>query len=197
MNKFRWASLAMGVVLAAGAAAGAQVKEYKIDPNHSEADFSIKHLVVSTVHGAFHGVNGVVRLDPNDLTKSRVEATVDVSTVDTGVGSRDTHLKTTDFFNVAQYPTMTFTSTSVKKAGDYYDVTGDLTMHGVTKQVVLRVEAPSKSIADAKGREHRGFTATTSINRQDFGMKYQGTTPGGEQVLGDDVKIEIDIDAAA
>ena len=194
----RWAGLVAGAALVTVATvAGAQVKEYKIDPNHSEADFSIKHMVVSTVHGAFHGVNGTVKLDPNDLTKSSVDATIDVATVDTGVATRDTHLKSPDFFNVTQFPTMMFKSTSVKKDGDHYELTGDLTIHGVTKQVVLRLDAPNTSITDAKGREHRGFTATTTINRQDFGLKYKGTAPGGEQVLSDDVKIEIDIDAAA
>src|SRR6266702_3821164 len=123
MKKFGWAWLAAGLVLATGAAvAGAQVKEYKIDPNHSEAGFSIKHLVVSTVHGSFHSVNGTVKIDPNDLTKSSVDATIDVTTVDTGVAARDTDLKSPHFFDAAQFPTMTFKSTSVKKAGDLYDL---------------------------------------------------------------------------
>ena len=198
MKTIRLAGLAAGVVLAASAAAvSAQVKEYKIDPAHSEADFAIKHMAISTVHGSFHGVSGVVKFDPNNLAKSSVEATIDVSTVDTGVAQRDGHLKSPDFFDVAKFSTMTFKSTSVKKAGDHYDVAGDLTLHGVTKPVVLRLEQPSKGLDDGKGHEHRGFTATTTVNRQDFGLKWQGSTPGGEQMVGDDVKIEIDIDAAS
>ena len=198
MKMMRLAGLAAGMVLAASAAAvSAQVKEYKIDPAHSEADFAIKHMAISTVHGSFHGVNGVVKFDPNNLAKSSVEATIDVTTVDTGVAQRDGHLKSPDFFDVAKFSAITFKSTSVKKAGDHYDVAGDLTLHGVTKSVVLRLDQPSKALDDGKGHEHRGFTATTTVNRQDFGLKWQGSTPGGEQVLGDDVKIEIDIDAAS
>ena len=128
--------LAAGLLLAMGAGmASAQAKDYKIDPNHSEADFSIKHLAISTVHGSMHGVTGTVHFDPADISKMSVEATIDVSTVDTGVAARDTHLKSADFFDVAKFPTMTFKSTSVKKAGDHYDVMGDLTLHGVTKPV--------------------------------------------------------------
>ena len=176
---------------------GAQATQWKIDPMHSEADFAIKHMAISTVHGSFHGLSGVVTFDPANLAKSSVEATIPVDTVDTGVVPRDNDLKSPRFFDAAQFPTMTFKSTSVHKAGDHYDVTGDLTLHGVTKPVVLKLEEPGKEeIGMDKKSVHRGFTATTTINRQDFGLTFNGTLSSGDAVLGDEVKIEIDIDAA-
>jgi polyisoprenoid-binding protein YceI len=196
MKNARLTGLAAVVVLALGAGAmQAQAKDYKIEAAHSEADFAIKHMAISTVHGTFHGVSGVVTFDPEHVTKSSVTATIDVSTVDTGVAARDGHLKSPDFFDVAKFPTMTFKSTSVAKAGDHYDVTGDLTLHGVTKSVVLKLEPPSKEQIGMDKKPHRGFTATTTINRKDFGLSWGGTVTSGDAVLGDDVKIELDIDA--
>ena len=122
-------------------------------------------------------------------------ASIDVSTVDTGVAGRDGHLKSPDFFDVAKFPTMTFKSTSVAKAGDGYAVTGDLTLHGVTKSVVLKLETPGKAQTDPKGSK-RGFTATTTINRKDFGLLWENKTGSGDAILGDDIKIELDIEAA-
>jgi polyisoprenoid-binding protein YceI len=174
----------------------AQAKDWKIDPAHSEADFSIKHMSISTVHGTFRGLSGVIKFDPADVAKSGVEATIDVSSVDTGVAARDTHLKSPDFFDVAKFPTMTFKSTGVHKAGDHFDVAGDLTLHGVTKQVVLRLDEPGKEETGMDGKSvHRGFTATTAINRKDFGLAWGGTLKSGDAVLGDDVKIELDVEA--
>jgi polyisoprenoid-binding protein YceI len=191
-----WKWIRTVALLSAGlGVAQAQTKDWKIDPAHSEADFGIKHMAVSTVHGSFHKLSGVVKFDPADVSKSGVEATIDVSTVDTGVAARDTHLKSPDFFDVEKFPTMTFKSTSVRKAGGGYDVAGDLTLHGVTKPVVLKLETPGKEQAGQKGELHRGFTATTTINRKDFGLTWNGTLKSGDAVLGDDVKIEIDIDA--
>jgi polyisoprenoid-binding protein YceI len=190
-------SVAAVIALVAGVGiANAQAKDYKIDPNHSEADFAIKHMAISTVHGSFRGVSGVIKFDAANLAKSGVEAAIDINTVSTGVDGRDKHLKSPDFFDVAKFPTMTFKSTSVSKSGDGYDVKGDLTLHGVTKPVVLKLETPAKG-QDQKGVEHRGFTATTTINRQDFDLKWGGKTTSGDAVLGDDVKIELNIEAAA
>jgi polyisoprenoid-binding protein YceI len=175
----------------------AQATQWKIDPMHSEADFAIKHMAISTVHGSFHGLSGMITLDPANLAKSSVEATIPVDTVDTGVAPRDNDLKSPRFFDAAQFPTMTFKSTSVHKAGDHYDVTGDLMLHGVTKQVVLKLEELGKEETGMdKKSVHRGFTATTTINRQDFGLAFNGTLSSGDAVLSDEVKIEIDIDAA-
>jgi polyisoprenoid-binding protein YceI len=186
------------VVMALGTGMmSAQTAQWKIDPMHSEADFAIKHMAISTVHGSFHGLSGVITFDPANVAKSSVEATIPVDTVDTGVAPRDNDLKSPRFFDAAQFPTMTFKSTSVHKAGDHYDVAGDLTLHGVTKPVVLKLEEPGKEETGMdKKSVHRGFTATTTINRQDFGLTFNGTLSSGDAVLGDEVKIEIDIDAA-
>ena len=197
MTNVRVASWAAAVALAVSAVAmSAQAKDWKIDAAHSEADFSIKHMAISTVHGTFRGVSGTIKYDPSDVVKSGVEASIDVASVDTGVTARDNHLKSPDFFDVTKFPTMTFKSTSVTKAGDHYDVTGDLTLHGVTKKVVLKLDEPGKEETGMDGKSvHRGFTATTTINRKDFGLTWNGTLKSGDSVLGDDVKIELDVEA--
>jgi polyisoprenoid-binding protein YceI len=188
--------LAAVLTLALGAGAlHAQGSDWKIDGAHSEADFAIKHMAISTVHGSFRGVSGTIHFDAANVAKSSVEAKIDVNTVDTGVAARDTHLKSPDFFDVAKFPAMTFKSTSVAKSGDGYAVTGELTLHGVTKGVVLKLEEPGKEQADPKGAK-RGFTATTTINRKDFGLLWANKTGTGDAVLGDDIKIELDIEAA-
>ena len=198
MKRISVAGWTAAVALALGTGVmGAQATQWKIDPMHSEADFAIKHMAISTVHGSFHGVSGTITFDPANVAKSSVEATIPVDTVDTGVAPRDTDLKSPRFFDATKFPTMTFKSTSVHKAGDHYDVAGDLTLHGVTKPVVLKLEEPGKEeIGMDKKSVHRGFTATTTINRQDFGLAFNGTLSSGDAVLSDEVKIEIDIDAA-
>jgi polyisoprenoid-binding protein YceI len=197
MTSARVAVWAAAVALAVSAGAmNAQSRDWKIDAAHSEADFSIKHMSISTVHGSFRAISGVVRFDPVDVAKSSVDATIDVSSVDTGVAPRDNDLRSPKFFDTAQFPTMTFKSTSVRKDGDHYDVVGDLTLHGVTKQVVLVLEAPGKEETGMDGKSvHRGFSATTTINRKDFGLTWNGTLKSGDAVLGNDVKIGLDIEA--
>jgi polyisoprenoid-binding protein YceI len=189
--------MAAAVVVLGSGLMNAQVTQWKIDANHSEADFAIKHMSISTVHGTFRGISGTITYDPADVVKSGVEASIDVASVDTGVAARDTHLKSADFFDVAKFPTMTFKSTSVKKAGDHYDVMGDLTLHGVTKPVVLKLEEPGKSQIGMDGKSvHRGFTATTTINRTDFGLSWNGSLKSGDAMLGNDVRIELDIEGS-
>jgi polyisoprenoid-binding protein YceI len=195
MNKIRTAVTVVALAWAA-ASANAQTTAWKIDSSHSEADFAIKHLAISTVHGSFRGITGTINLDPAHIEKSSVAASIDVTGVDTGVAARDTHLKSPDFFDTAKFPAMTFTSTKVVQAGDHYDVTGDLTLHGVTKSVVLDLETPGKEQIDGRGKARRGFTATTTINRKDFGLVWNGTLKSGDSVLSDDVKIELDIEVA-
>jgi polyisoprenoid-binding protein YceI len=195
MNRIRIAGLVTALVLGA-VAAQAQSTGWKIDNAHSEADFAIKHMAISTVHGTFRGVGGVIHFDPANVSKSSVDATIDVASVDTGVGARDTHLKSADFFEVAKYPTMTFKSTSVAKGDSGYAVTGDLTLHGVTKSVVLQLETPGKEETGMDGKSlHRGFTAHTTLNRKDFGLNWNGMLKSGDAALGDEVRIEIDIEA--
>ena len=197
VNK-RIAVWAAGIVLAVSAGAmSAQTTNWQIDPAHSEADFAIKHMSISTVHGTFRGISGVIKFDPSDVAKSSVSASIDVSSVDTGVAARDTHLKSPDFFDVAKFPTMTFKSTSVVKDGDHYNVNGSLTLHGVTKQVVLKLDEPGKEEPGMDGKSiHRGFEATTTIDRKDFGLTWNGALKSGDSVLGDEVKIVLDIEAA-
>ncbi len=170
-------------------------QEYKIDPAHSEVGFGIRHMAISTVHGRFSIAEGLVKLDEADPSKDAVVATINVASVDTGTPQRDAHLKSPDFFDTAKYPTATFKSTSVRKAGDGYDVVGDLTLHGVTKPVTLHMEAPSKEQVGMDKKGHRGFSAAATIHRQDFGLTWNGTLSSGDNMLGDDVKMTFEIEA--
>lgn len=174
----------------------AQKSTYAIDPAHSQIDFGIKHMGISTVHGRFAIKDGLIELDPDNLPDSSVVATIDVASVDTGVAQRDTHLKSPDFFDTAKFPTATFKSTKIVRAGDGYDVTGDLNLHGVTKPVTLHLDSPSKEQIGMDKKPHRGFTATTTLHREDFGLNWNGTLSSGDAMLGDDVKMEFDIEAA-
>jgi polyisoprenoid-binding protein YceI len=186
-----------GFILTSGLALGvaaAQSTNWKIDPAHSEADFTVKHMGISNVHGHFGNVNGVLSLDNNDITRSSVTATVDTTTVDTGVAQRDSHLKSPDFFDVAKFPTMTFFSKQFKKVNGNLIVIGDLTIHGVTKSVTLAVEGPSKPQLDPYGMTRVGASMTTTIHRQDFGLVWQGTLKSGDVVVGDDIKVELDVE---
>jgi polyisoprenoid-binding protein YceI len=174
--------------------ASAQTSTWKIDPMHSQAYFSVKHMGISNVHGRFGGIAGTVTLDEKDLTKSTVSATIDTTTVDTGVAARDGHLKSPDFFDVAKYPTMTFVGKKLTEEGGEGKLTGDLTLHGVTKSVTLDLEGPSKEQIGPKGEIRRAFSATTSIHRQDFGLAWGGTLKSGDAMVGDEVKVELDIE---
>ena len=187
---------AFSLFLAAGSLlAQAQTSTWKIDPAHSGADFSIRHMGMTNVHGKFTNVNGTVMIDDKDFTKSSVNATVDVTTVDTGVEKRDGHLKSADFFDVAKFPAMTFVSKKISGSGDEYHVIGDLTLHGVTKTVDLTMDKPGKEQVGMDGKSvHRGFSATTVIHRQDFGLTWNGTLKSGDNMLGDDVKVELDVE---
>lgn len=184
----------IGTMLSGGIAF-AQSTSYSIDPAHSEVDFSIRHMAISTVHGRFALKGGTILLDPQDVTRSSVEAVIDVPSVDTGTAQRDTHLKSADFFDVAKFPTAVFRSEHITRSGDGYDVAGNLTLHGVTKQVVLHLDPPSKDQIGMDGKLHRGFSATTTLHRQDFGLIWNGTVKSGDNILGDDVKMTFDIEA--
>ena len=176
--------------------AHAQRVSYAIDPQHSQVDFGIKHMAISTVRGRFAITDGTIILDDKNLADSSVMATINVESVDTGVAQRDTHLKSPDFFDTAKFPTATFKSTKVTHAGEGYDVTGDLTLHGVTKPVTLHMEPPSKEQIGMDKKPHRGFSATTTLHRGDFGLTWNGTLKSGDAMLGDDVKMTFDIEAA-
>ena len=173
--------------LAMGATAAAQAGNWQIDPNHSAAQFSVRHLGVSTVRGAFTKVSGTAKYDPADPSKTALDATIEAASVDTRVDMRDKDLRSPHFLEVEKYPTITFHSKQAKAAGSgKLQVTGDLTIHGVTKEVVLDVEGPSAPIKDPWGNQRIGASATTKINRNDFGVS------GAPGVVGDEITITID-----
>ncbi len=184
---------AVAIALAAGPALAEPVS-WKIDPSHTDAQFAVRHLVVSTVRGHFGKTTGTVMMDDRNLAASTVEATVDVNTIDTRVPDRDAHLKSPDFFDAAKYPTMTFRSSKVERRGeDALEVTGDLTIRGKTRPAVFHVSY-SKPIKGPKGEDRRGFSATARINRRDFGLNWSKMVEAGP-VVGDDVQITIDAEA--
>jgi polyisoprenoid-binding protein YceI len=180
-----------GILALAAPLALAQTSTWVSDPNHSEVDFSIIHMSVSKIHGRFGNVKATIIYNQADVTKSTVTATIGVDTVDTGVDQRNTHLKSADFFDVANLPSATFTSTSVAKNGSHLTVTGNLTLHGVTRPVVLDVEGPNGSMTDPKGQVHTGFSATTTLNRTAFGIgpKFPAAMVGDEVSL--DIELEV------
>lgn len=185
------AALAAALSLPAAAA----TSTWQIDPNHSAAQFAVRHMAISTVRGAFSKFSGSVQLDDKDVTKSSVEVTIDAASVDTRVPDRDKDLRSERFFDVEKYPTLTFKSTKVEQTEPgKLKVTGDLTIHGVTKQVVLDVEGLTAPVKDPWGNQRAAANATTKINRQDFGVKWNAKMDSGGWVVGDDVAITIDIE---
>ncbi len=183
------ASIATGLSLPAGAANST----WQIDPQHSSAQFAVRHLGLSTVRGAFSKLSGTMVLDDQDITKSSVEVSIDVNTVDTREPDRDKDLRSERFFDVAHFPTMTFKSRKVEQvAPGKLRVTGDLTIRGMTKEVVLEVEGPTAPVKDPWGNQRVAVTATTKVNRQDFGVKWNAKLDNGGVVVSDDVNITID-----
>ncbi len=167
----------------------AQSETWKIDANHSAAQFSVRHMGISTVRGQFQKVSGTVQYDPKDVSKTLIDATIDTASVDTRVEMRDNDLRGPNFFDVQKYPTLTFKSKKAESAGDgKLKITGDLTMHGVTKEVVLDIEGPSAAVKDPKGNSHVGASATTKVNRKDFGVN------GASTMVGDEVTITLDVE---
>jgi polyisoprenoid-binding protein YceI len=180
----------------AALAVPALAADYSIDSAHSSAQFSVRHLMVSNVRGEFTKVTGTVSYDDAKPEAIVVNASIDVNTVNTREPQRDTHLKSADFFDAAKYPTITFKSTGAKKVSGGLEVRGDLTIHGVTKSVVLHVTELSGEMKDPWGMQRRGATATTMINRQEFGVKWNNTLDSGGVAVGDEVTITLDIEAA-
>jgi polyisoprenoid-binding protein YceI len=190
MNR-RIFTAALSALLLSGVSALAQSSTWTIDKNHSQVNFAIKHALVSTVRGSISGITGSVVWDEKDPTKSSVEATITSSTVSTNNEARDKHLKSPDFFNVEQFPTLTFKSTSVTSSGGKLQVIGDLTLAGVTKSVTLAVDGPTAPVKGQGGKLVTGFSATGTLKRSDFnfGSKF------GPTALGDDVQFTIDVEA--
>jgi polyisoprenoid-binding protein YceI len=177
-------------------ASSVMASDWSIDSAHSTAGFTVKHMMVTNVHGSFGKVAGTVHVDDKDATKDTIDATIDVASITTNEPKRDTHLKSPDFFDADKNPTITFKSSKVEKSGkNKLKITGDLTMHGVTKPVVLAVETGDKGYKDPfQGAEHRGAVATAKINRKDFGLTWNKALEGGGFIVGEDVEIEINVE---
>jgi len=169
---------------------------YQIDSAHSAAHFSVRHMMISNVRGDFTKVSGTLLLDADNPANSAVEALIDAASINTREAQRDAHLKSADFFDVEKYPEMAFRSKSVEAAGDgELRVKGDLTIHGVTREVTLNVEGPTPEAKDPWGNQRIGATATTKINRKDFGLVWNVALEAGGVLVGEDIKISIDLEA--
>jgi polyisoprenoid-binding protein YceI len=192
MDLMRRFLLLTGVVALAAPFATAQTSTWAIDPAHSQIEFVVRHLTVSNIHGRFGNLKGNITMNDADVTKSTVQVTIDVASLDTGVAQRDSDVKGANFFDTAKFPTATFASTSVAKKGMGLTVTGDLTLHGVTRPVQLDVEGPSGPVPGMDHKPHSGFEATTTINRKDFGVGPNAPAT----MVGDEIKLTIDLDVA-
>jgi polyisoprenoid-binding protein YceI len=181
-----------GILSLAGPLALAQTSTWVPDKAHSQVGFSILHMSLSHVQGHFGNIGGTITLNEADIAKSSVNVTIDVTTVDTGNSGRDSDLKGDNYFNVAQYPTATYVSTSVEKTANGLTVNGNLTLHGVTKPVTLEVEGPSGPVPGPDHKPHSGFSATATIKRSDFDLASK--MPAA--MLGDEVKLSIELEAA-
>jgi polyisoprenoid-binding protein YceI len=168
--------------------------EWKIDPAHSAAQFSVRHMMVSTVRGHFGKISGTVQFDPEAPEKAQVVAEIDVASIDTRNEKRDAHLRSEDFFFADQYPTMTFRSKRVERTGGGLRLIGDLTIRGVTREVAFDVEGPSPPIKDARGNLRTGATATAKIDRTDFGLKWNRALEAGGWTVGHEVTITVDVE---
>jgi polyisoprenoid-binding protein YceI len=170
----------------------AQTSTWNIDPAHSNAQFTVRHLGISNVTGSFTKVAGTVTLNEQDITQSQVSASIDVNSIDTRVEARDKDLKSPHFFEVEKYPTIEFKSKRIVSSGGKLQVIGDLTIHGTTREVTLDVDGPTPALTDPWGNLRRGISGTTTINRKDFNLTYNNTLKSGEAMIGDTVKIQID-----
>ena len=167
---------------------------WNIDPAHSTAEFKVKHMMIANVKGHFNVQNGVLKFDETDIANSYVEALLDAASVNTREAQRDAHLKSADFFDVEKFPTLSFKSTRIKSIGDgELAVTGDLTIHGVTRTVTFNVEGPTSPNKDPWGNTRIGLSATTRINRKDFGLTWNAALETGGILVGDEVTITLDV----
>jgi polyisoprenoid-binding protein YceI len=188
LNRKRLLAMHAVALFTLAAHAGAQTQTWYLDPNHSSAQFAVRHMGISTVRGTFNKVSGTLQ-DSTDLSKASVSVTIDATSVDTRVEMRDKDLRSDHFFDVAKYPTLTFQSKKVESAGaGKLKVTGDLTIKGVSKEVVLDVDGPTAPVKDPKGNSHRGLSATTTINRTDYGI----TADAG--MIGESIAIQLDVE---
>jgi polyisoprenoid-binding protein YceI len=170
------------------------VTTWQIDPAHTQVEFAVKHMMITTVKGRFSDVTGEIRLDETNIANSRIDIEVNVASIDTREAQRDTHLRSGDFFDVEKFPKMTFRSTKIDGALDEFTLTGDLTIHGVTRPVTFDVTHEGRG-KDPWGGERIGFSATGKIKRGDFGLTWNAALETGGFLVGDDVKISLDVEA--
>ena len=169
---------------------------WNIDPAHTTAEFKVRHMMITNVRGHFSGITGVLTSDDQDVTKSQVEASIPAASINTREPDRDTHLKSADFLDVEKFPTLTFASTNITRTGEgELEVEGDLTIHGVTRRVVFAVEGPTPPGKDPWGNTRIGWTATTKINRKDFGLNWNAALETGGILVGEDVTLTLDVEA--
>lgn len=171
------------------------ITQWRVDPSHTNVDFAVKHMMIATVRGRFAEVDGTVRLDPSNIGASRVEVSIKAASLDTRVADRDAHLRSADFLDVEKYPEITFRSTHLERTGsDHLRIAGDLTIHGVTRPVTLEVTEEGQG-KDPWGGERAGYSATTTIDRRDYGLLWnQALEQGGGWLVGHDVKITMDVE---
>jgi polyisoprenoid-binding protein YceI len=184
----------MAVAAVSYSAEALAADKYALDHAHTTVGFSVKHMVITNVKGTFGEFDGTIEFDENDLTKTTASGTIKVASIDTGNEKRDGHLKSGDFFDAEKYPEITFASKKVEKGKDGYVMIGDMTIRGVTKEIEVPFELVGK-ITDPMGKTRIGLRATAEINRQDFGVSWSKTLDGGGLVVGDNVKIELDVEA--
>ena len=167
--------------------------QWQLDPAHSAAHFSVRHLMISNVRGEFSKVSGSALLNPADLAKSKVEVTIEAASINTREPQRDEHLRSADFLDVANYPALTFRSKRIEALGaDNFKLTGDLTIRSVTKEVTFDIEGPTASVKDPWGNIRAGVSGSAKINRKDYGLVWNALTEAGGVVVGDEVKITIE-----
>jgi len=171
-----------------------QATTYNIDPAHSHAGFKVRHLMVANVRGEFSKVTGTVVFDREHPENSSIKASIDATTIHTRDEQRDTHLKSADFLDVAKFPTIDFISTEISGSGDEWKVTGDLTIHGETREVVLEVEGPAPETKDPWGSTRTGASASTKINRKDFGLTWNVALEAGGVLVGEEIAITLELE---
>jgi polyisoprenoid-binding protein YceI len=187
---------AVGIAMVVALPILAHADSWQIDPAHTNVEFSVRHMMISNVKGQFEKTSGTVTINGSDPTSAKIDATIDATSIDTRVDKRDAHLKSPAFLDVDKFPTITYKSTKVEADGPgKWKVTGDLTLHGVTKPVVLEVEGTGAPINDPMGNTRAGASATTKIKRSDFGLIWNQALEGGGVMVGDEVAISIDVEA--
>lgn len=186
-------TVVLGWLLLAGSAAAQTT--YTIDPAHSSAQFSVRHMMISNVNGEFSKVTGTIVYDPANLGASKIEAVIDANSINTREPKRDEHLKSADFFDVAKFPTLTFKSKQIWKSEGKLQARGDLTMHDVTREIVLVIDGPTAEMKDPWGNLWLGASATATLNRKDWGLLWNQALETGGVLVGDEVAITLDIEA--